>query len=87
LEGCRGSWAASAASVLPIQQSHFFTSDTFSTFFTTLAIYIGVLLVTEPDDASPKDMLVLCALFGLAVGLAMACKINTALVALLLPPR
>jgi len=75
----------SAASVLPIQQSHFFTSDTFSTFFTTLAIYIGVLLVSEPDGARPNDILKLCLWYGLAVGLAMSCKINTALVAFLLP--
>jgi YYY domain-containing protein len=75
----------SAAVVLEIQQAHFFTSDTFSTFFTTLAIYVGMLLVTESDNVSSNDILALSLVYGLAVGMAMACKINTAPVALLLP--
>jgi len=79
----------SAAAVLQIQQSHFFTVDTFATFFTTLAIYFAVRLVSDPQpDSSParfKQALGLSVLFGAAVGLAMACKLNTVPVAGLLP--
>ncbi|MAT43130.1 MAG: hypothetical protein CL609_12375 [Anaerolineaceae bacterium] len=36
----------SAMAVLQIQQAHFYTVDTFSTFFTTLAVYIAVRIAT-----------------------------------------
>jgi YYY domain-containing protein len=36
-----------AFTVLHIQQSHFFTMDTFITFFTVLAIYFSVCIVTD----------------------------------------
>ncbi len=39
--------AFSTAAVLQIQQSHFFTTDTFSTFFATLAIYFAVRIMTD----------------------------------------
>jgi len=75
-----------AAAVLNIQQSHFFTSDTFSTFFTTLAVYLAVLIATQPPRERPGAGLIAPVLvFGVTVGLAMACKINTAPVAALLP--
>ena len=41
LEGGNAGGAVLGAAVLQIQQAHFFTSDTFATFFTTLAIYLG----------------------------------------------
>ena len=79
----------SGAAVLQIQQAHFFTSDAFAVCFSTLVIYIGVLIATERDGFLPRKIqgrfLVLNLLFGAAVGLAMACKINTALAAGLLP--
>ena len=37
-----------AAMVLPIQQSHFFTMDTFINFFTLLALYFAVRISTDP---------------------------------------
>ena len=74
-----------AGAVLQIQQAHFFTVDSFSTAFTTLAVYLGVVIATEEADAPLSATLGASLLFGLAVGLAMACKINTAPVALLLP--
>lgn len=72
----------SAAAVLQIQQAHFFTVDSFATFFSTLAIYLAVRLVTEDPE---KPVTGWALLFGAAVGLAMACKVNTFVVAGLLP--
>ncbi len=37
--------AFSSVAVLQIQQAHFYTVDTFATFFTTLAVYLAVLIV------------------------------------------
>lgn len=42
--------AFSAFAVLQIQQSHFYTVDTFATFFTTLAIFIAVLITNHRFD-------------------------------------
>lgn len=86
--------AFSAFAVMQIQQSHFFTSDSFSTTFTTLALYFAARLATQPliDPAQAgnkkwyKSESVRHSLwFGAAIGMAMACKINTALMAVLLP--
>ncbi len=83
-------WAAlaglfSAAAVLQIQQSHFFTVDSFATTFTTLAVYLAVVLATEVDGLTNRMVALLSILFGATVGLGMACKLNTFPVALLLP--
>lgn len=75
----------SAAAVMQIQQAHFFTSDSFAVFFSTLAIYLGVVLATEPAEAGERRILWLSVWFGATVGLTMACKINTLPVAGLLP--
>ena len=109
--------ALDAASVLQIQQAHFYTVDSFATTFTTLAVYLAVRIASqdsysarnsysalvesrsEPEQAGPLSgfsamlsslqvegpVLRLSLLFGLAVGMAMACKINTAPVSVLLP--
>lgn len=90
--------AFSAVTVLQIQQSHFFTTDTFSTSFSTLALYIAVWIATEKTQAAQQEgipyrrngfwgerpTLWASAAFGAAVGLAMASKINTAPIAVLL---
>lgn len=48
--------AFSAVAVLQIQQSHFFTVDTFLNFFTWLAIYFAVRVAGERwTNASPKS--------------------------------
>lgn len=85
-----GGWAGfiagllSAAAVLQIQQSHFFTVDSFSTTFSTLALYLGVSIATS-RGAGWRTILAQSLLLGAAVGLAMACKINTLVVAAALP--
>lgn len=74
--------AFSAATVLQIQQSHFFTMDTFTTFFSTLALYYAVQVASSESEAPLKQ---LSLAFGVALGMAVASKINTALVAFTLP--
>lgn len=86
--------AFSAFAVLQIQQAHFFTSDSFSTTFSTLALYFAARLATQPltelNTANrmkwyQSEGLRNSLWFGAAIGMAMACKINTALMAVLLP--
>lgn len=75
LAGFRSAVAASlllSFSVLNIQQAHFFTVDSAGTFFTTLALWA---LVTSILDGTLHRQL----LFGVAVGFAMACRINLGL--------
>ena len=111
--------AFSAFTVLNIQQSHFFTMDTFSNFFTLLAIYYAVrvslaertsnaetqddikssdALPGEVDNGTPSPTLIshlvglirhpyfgLSIAFGVALGCAVASKLNSAPVAFILP--
>jgi len=74
--------AFSAFAVLQIQQSHFFTVDTFITFFTLLAVYFAVEVITARKE---KIDLVSYLMFGVALGMAVASKINAAPVAFTLP--
>ncbi|HDN05210.1 MAG TPA: hypothetical protein ENF27_04665 [Chloroflexi bacterium] len=74
--------AFSAFAVLQIQQSHFFTVDTFTTFFTLLAVYFAVEVITARKG---KVDLVSYLMFGVALGMAVASKINAAPVAITLP--
>ena len=74
--------AFSALAVLQIQQSHFFTVDTFITFFTLLAFYFAVEISTAPEG---KVDPVSYVLFGVALGMAVASKVNAVPVALTLP--
>ena len=57
----------SAAAVLPIQQSHFFTVDTFANLFVVAAFYF--ILRASREGAGWQF-----ALAGLSVGMAVACK-------------
>ncbi len=70
--------ALGAAAVLPIQLSHFFAVDSFSTVFVIASVYFTVLAI--PLDHAIKitrKNLFYFGVVGLAVGLAGACKINT----------
>ena len=72
--------AFSAASVLHIQLSHFFTMDTFMVFFTTLAFYFAMRIVV-----SSNKILLPSLGFGIAIALAAASKLNGASMVLALP--
>jgi len=74
--------AFSAFAVLQIQQAHFFTVDTFTTFFMILTLYFAAEVAT----AAPGHLRVSSfALFGLGLGMAAASKINAVPIALTLP--
>lgn len=94
--------AFAAFSVLPIQLSHYFTVDTFSNFFSFLAIYLAIVVMTvEPrtrvieNPETNEDFLswfggdwhslIPFAGFGVALGMAVASKVNAGLIAILLP--
>ena len=117
--------AFSAFAVMQIQQSHFFTMDTFIVFFVILAIYLSVLAMDalerngykEPEEdivddetpapeAAPQSVsflsrmgrvlsqyvsahhlvpLAFSVAFGVALGCAMASKVNALPVAMMLP--
>lgn len=74
--------AFSTFAVLQIQLSHFFTVDTYTTFFMALTFYFAVGVAT-----STKEQLKISSyiLFGVALGMAVASKINAAPIALTLP--
>ena len=82
-----------AFAVLPQQQSHFFTVDTFTNFFMFLALYFAVeLMVTGRDEQGVDGDAPFTAVnpwlfvvFGLALGMAVASKINAAPIAVVLP--
>lgn len=71
-----------AFAVLPIQQSHFMTVDTFTNFFGALTVYVAVLILTEKKNKIPW---LKYAFFGCFLGMATASKINAASLAFLLP--
>ena len=62
--------ALGALAVLPIQQSHFFTVDTYAQFFSVVALYFAI-------RASQTGGWGAFALAGLAGGLSVTCKMST----------
>ncbi len=76
--------AFSAAAVLHIQQSHFFTMDTFINMFTLLAFYFAVQ-VSKTDWKDWRRPLFYSLGFGLAFGMAMASKVSAIPMAMMLP--
>ena len=71
--------ALGAAAVLPIQLSHYYAVDSFSTVFVVASIYFGLqaLPIDRPADRLSRSNLFYFGLFGFMVGLAGACKVNT----------
>ena len=74
--------AFSAFAVLQIQQSHFFTVDTFLTFFSVLTVYFAVEVADSPVGQARLSSFLW---FGAALGMAVASKISAVPVALTLP--
>lgn len=72
----------SAFAVLQIQQAHFFTVDTFTTFFMVLALYFAAEVATSRLERLPSSSFLL---FGVALGMAGASKINAVPIAVTLP--
>jgi YYY domain-containing protein len=60
-----------AAAVVPIQLSHYFAVDSFTTVFIVAAMYVAILVMEQPRWW-------LFALFGLLTGLAMTTKVSIA---------
>ncbi|MCL4370395.1 MAG: DUF2298 domain-containing protein [Chloroflexi bacterium] len=57
--------------VLDIQLSHFYASDTLLTFFLMLTLFLGLRVLEKPSGGR-------IVLMGMAAGLAMACKVSAA---------
>lgn len=73
-----------ALSVMPIQQSHFWTVDNFVNFFALLTVYFAVRVATPSRHAGRFDIWDF-VWFGVALGSAMASKASVGLVCLTLP--
>ena len=73
-----------AAAVMPIQQAHFFTMDNWAAALATLAIYAAVR-AGGLGDTAPQWRARWWLLFGLALGLAVASRINVAPLAIVAP--
>ncbi len=71
--------ALGAAAVLPIQLSHYFAVDSFSTVFVVAGFYFALLAIPfqSGDEKISWSNLVHFVLFGFIIGLAGACKVNT----------
>lgn len=82
-----------ALAVLPIQQSHFMTVDTFTNTFGMLTVLAAVVILKRPFEVNTKDFRTSLTwqrlwpylLFGLGLGMATSSKINAVSLALLLP--
>ena len=73
-----------AFAIVPIQHSHFYIVDVFMTTFMTATLLCSLLYLYSPPPATPRlDGAKWLLLAGVAVGLAMACKVSAAPVAVL----
>ncbi len=87
----------SALAVMQIQESHYYTTDNFATFFMFLATYFAVAISVSrdgsPSEGKPnffkrffKDrVLWLSVAFGITFGMAVGSKLNAFPLAVLLP--
>ncbi len=64
-----------AFAVLALQQSHFYTVDTFATFFAALTFYFAVRVAQGADPARRSGWATYVAL-GASLGASLACRIN-----------
>lgn len=85
--------AFSTFTVMQVQQSHFFTVDNFTNFFTYLALFFALRIASkkipvaslEGEAPSPHLSFPDFALFGIALGMAVASKASAAPLAMVLP--
>lgn len=76
---------------LPIQQSHYFTVDTFANFFVAVALYLAICIFALKEEEIQNEKKYashdrrMHVIFGFMVGLAAASKINAVVCAVLLP--
>ena len=70
-----------AASVLPIQLSHFYAVDTYLTFFLTLSFYLLIKIINSnpPAGGLTTYYLLLTTFLGISLGLAASSKISALL--------
>lgn len=70
--------ALGAAAVLPIQLSHYFTVDSYSTVFVVAGFYFAIqaIPIHVLDEKISRSNLIYFGLFGFIIGLAGACKVN-----------
>jgi len=70
--------ALSAAAVLPIQLSHYFAVDSFSTVFVIAGFYFAIqaIPIHVLNEKISRSNLIYFGLFGFIIGLAGACKVN-----------
>jgi YYY domain-containing protein len=71
--------ALGAAAVLPIQLSHYFAVDSFSTVFIVTSFYFAIqaIPIHSLNEKISRSNLIYFGLFGFIIGLAGACKVNT----------
>ncbi len=71
--------ALGAAAVLPIQLSHYFAVDSFSTVFVIAGFYFAIqaIPIHDLDEKISWANLSQFIIFGFLIGLAGACKVNT----------
>jgi len=82
-----------AFAVLPIQQAHFMTVDTFTNTFGMLTVLAAVVILKRPLEVNTRELrsnltwkkIWPYLLFGMGLGMATASKINAVSLALLLP--
>ncbi len=87
----------SALAVMQIQESHYYTTDNFATFFMFLATYFAVAISVSKDDPPAEEkpnyfkrffkdrILWLSVAFGITFGMAVGSKLNAFPLAVLLP--
>ncbi len=78
-----------ALAVMLIQQAHFYTTDSFANFFIFLATFFAVEVMAGEENTTGRGarsgLLLNSIGFGIALGAAVASKLNAAPLAVLLP--
>jgi hypothetical protein len=81
VEGALVAAALYALTVTAIQHSHFFTTDSWLTFFGMLTFLLALRSVAGGSESNTRALQPSLVLLGAAFGLTVACKISGALIA------